>query len=633
MEYKTYGGLTLVVEDEALVVRRRSGRQTARDGAIARRIPLHDISDVSLRPATPMQTGFIILGLQGRQALPEAGAPHSLNPDAFEFTSRQQGSFAALHDWLLHVVRVNQSAAALPTPEPRQDLPGGDDEGHGLHNASVSDVYSSRTPKRPPAERGDTYKGYGVSVVVTQDRLVVQRRGPARVVQRLDKETNHALEFITAARLTPATRMTNGFISLGHAGLPIAAKSRSDAVSDPDSIMFTYQQREAFNELHRRLHDLAKANVARALATAPTSVDLSTTDRSGIANALRIIQELLDDFPEFTPTDPPPNGLLADGTPIAVDLRWVPPAHWSIGQSYDPPPTAWMPDEKEPDPGHHRFWQVIGPQERIADFTHDGVVDSGPGMREREVSTQAGRLTTLNAYERLIRRERLLRSEWAEIDEEQTAMGRPLPPDHPAVDERARVTAALIDAAVTARDHLVRSVRCDLPPSSDYFTGAERISPLLRETTDAARAVASAYKNLRSVPPAAAPAPYQAVTTAASASDWMQAEQLAAAAVQQFGFADARVTPPGADGGLDVIARGAAAQVKYTSTPVGRPTLQQLQGAAGGRSAIFFSRSGYARTAVAFADQVDMALFTITLPTRVTAVNDAAVRLVQQQSS
>jgi hypothetical protein len=49
------------------------------------------------------------------------------------------------------------------------------------------------------------------------------------------------------------------------------------------------------------------------------------------------------------------------------------------------------------------------------------------------------------------------------------------------------------------------------------------------------------------------------------------AESAAAAFMRRIGFADAKLTSSGSDGGIDVKATGAVAQVKMQWTPVGRP--------------------------------------------------------------
>jgi hypothetical protein len=92
---------------------------------------------------------------------------------------------------------------------------------------------------------------------------------------------------------------------------------------------------------------------------------------------------------------------------------------------------------------------------------------------------------------------------------------------------------------------------------------------------------------------------------------WQQAEALAAWHMQKLGFDDAKMTPPGADRGLDVRATDAVAQVKHYVTPIGAPVVQQLRGAAHGQgAALFYSRSGYTKAAVEYANHAAVALFT-----------------------
>ncbi|ARU53003.1 hypothetical protein CBR64_17755 [Cellulosimicrobium cellulans] len=109
---------------------------------------------------------------------------------------------------------------------------------------------------------------------------------------------------------------------------------------------------------------------------------------------------------------------------------------------------------------------------------------------------------------------------------------------------------------------------------------------------------------------------------------WERAEELAAKELRERGFRDAQRTPPGADGGFDVEGRGVVAQVKYLGTPVGREAVQRLAGAnTHGARMAFFSRAGYTRTALAFAEQADIALFLIKVEDEsVVAANDLGER-------
>jgi len=108
------------------------------------------------------------------------------------------------------------------------------------------------------------------------------------------------------------------------------------------------------------------------------------------------------------------------------------------------------------------------------------------------------------------------------------------------------------------------------------------------------------------------------------------AEQVAAEWMRHLGFGDARCTGAGTDGGVDVRSRDAVAQVKAQLTPVGRPELQALYGVARseGRQPLFFSLMSYTAAALAWADDVGMALFRFDHAGFVEPVNTAAAALI-----
>ena len=94
------------------------------------------------------------------------------------------------------------------------------------------------------------------------------------------------------------------------------------------------------------------------------------------------------------------------------------------------------------------------------------------------------------------------------------------------------------------------------------------------------------------------------------------AEVNAAMWMRHLGFPSAKVTRSGADGGIDVEAAGAYAQVKARTGATSRPEVQQLVGAVGrGTSAqlFFFSFGGYTSDAVAFAEANDICAYTFHL--------------------
>jgi hypothetical protein len=108
------------------------------------------------------------------------------------------------------------------------------------------------------------------------------------------------------------------------------------------------------------------------------------------------------------------------------------------------------------------------------------------------------------------------------------------------------------------------------------------------------------------------------------------AEQVAAEWMRHLGFGDARCTGSGTDGGVDVRSREAVAQVKAQLTPVGRPELQALYGVARseGRRPLFFSLMSYTAAALAWADEVGMALFRFDHAGMVEPVNATAGTLL-----
>jgi hypothetical protein len=104
------------------------------------------------------------------------------------------------------------------------------------------------------------------------------------------------------------------------------------------------------------------------------------------------------------------------------------------------------------------------------------------------------------------------------------------------------------------------------------------------------------------------------------------AEQAACRWMQSVGFHDARLTPLGRDGGVDIVATGAIAQVKAEAKPVGAPVVQQTAGIAAVRKTqgFVFALAGYTNDAKMFANRAAIALYTFDLQGDIVAVNDTA---------
>ncbi|HTW21367.1 MAG TPA: restriction endonuclease [Mycobacteriales bacterium] len=110
------------------------------------------------------------------------------------------------------------------------------------------------------------------------------------------------------------------------------------------------------------------------------------------------------------------------------------------------------------------------------------------------------------------------------------------------------------------------------------------------------------------------------------------AELMARDVMRSLGFAGAEVTPAGRDGGVDVRARGALAQVKLEGVKTDAPRVQALLGIAqyNHAQALFFSLAGYTTAAVAWAEQTRMALFEFDYVGGVVARSSEAHRLLVQ---
>ncbi|WP_158778754.1 restriction endonuclease [Streptomyces cellulosae] len=113
---------------------------------------------------------------------------------------------------------------------------------------------------------------------------------------------------------------------------------------------------------------------------------------------------------------------------------------------------------------------------------------------------------------------------------------------------------------------------------------------------------------------------------------WQDAELAAVDHMRNLGFTDARVTGDGADGGIDVIARDAVAQVKHYSQPIGVGPIRELRGVADPHHhLLFYASGGYTATARQFADERRVALFSLLELGHITPLNDAADRLSARQ--
>jgi len=95
--------------------------------------------------------------------------------------------------------------------------------------------------------------------------------------------------------------------------------------------------------------------------------------------------------------------------------------------------------------------------------------------------------------------------------------------------------------------------------------------------------------------------------------NWKLAEIIAANWMIENGYREVRLTPPGADGGLDVVSKRAVAQVKHHQKPTGLSDVQRHYGIAKSvkKTPLFFSKSGFTPVALKWAKDNGVKCFTL----------------------
>lgn len=114
---------------------------------------------------------------------------------------------------------------------------------------------------------------------------------------------------------------------------------------------------------------------------------------------------------------------------------------------------------------------------------------------------------------------------------------------------------------------------------------------------------------------------------------WRDAEVMAGDHMIHLGFKGVVVTQGVGDGGLDVVADSAAAQVKYQAAPTGSPDVQRFFGASQGFSQRLFYAGAYTPRAVEEAERLGIVLFAFTPAGGVLPVNEAAHSMVPSRST
>lgn len=114
-----------------------------------------------------------------------------------------------------------------------------------------------------------TYDGYTGRVELHGDALVIVREGlKAKLTGQSQPIRRVPLAALSAVCFKGATRLVNGHLQFGFGGRPLPQLSGSTAASEPNTILFTHKQKDAFARLHEYLLHVVAVNESTGVHSA-----------------------------------------------------------------------------------------------------------------------------------------------------------------------------------------------------------------------------------------------------------------------------------------------------------------------------------------------------------------------------
>lgn len=107
---------------------------------------------------------------------------------------------------------------------------------------------------------GVEYKGYTGTIEIASDELIIHREGLSRIMSSGAATRRVPLSAISDVVIHPATRLTNGWITVGTMGNSARHLGSGTAASDPDTVLFRHRDAEAFNALYEWLKSVVVIN-------------------------------------------------------------------------------------------------------------------------------------------------------------------------------------------------------------------------------------------------------------------------------------------------------------------------------------------------------------------------------------
>jgi hypothetical protein len=111
------------------------------------------------------------------------------------------------------------------------------------------------------------YKGYNGTISVGDEALTITHSGLTAKAGGLvrDQPREIPLQAISAVNLKEATRMANGWLTLGVGGANAASLGAGTAGSDPNTVIFRHKDKDQFKSLHEWLVTVIEHNQAAGI--------------------------------------------------------------------------------------------------------------------------------------------------------------------------------------------------------------------------------------------------------------------------------------------------------------------------------------------------------------------------------
>ncbi|MEQ6901771.1 DUF2510 domain-containing protein [Nocardioides sp. YIM 152588] len=126
------------------------------------------------------------------------------------------------------------------------------------------------------------FKGYNGTISIDGDRMTLTHSGLVAKAGGLvrDQPRSIPLQAVSDVAFKDASRMANGWITLGLGGANALSLTSSTAASNPDTVMFRHKDAERFRDLHRWLVGVAQKNLELGIDFAGVAFDAAGVTRS-----------------------------------------------------------------------------------------------------------------------------------------------------------------------------------------------------------------------------------------------------------------------------------------------------------------------------------------------------------------